>query len=115
MATKPTRRQQQACDRLAESLLLIAEAARLDGGGKLDREGLGLIAERLGRISSAFTLDEIVARALERRGQALGLPSEAAELLTLMEAEIRPPEMLLLCDDDFKGLVERMRDELGEL
>jgi hypothetical protein len=115
MVTKPTRMQEQACDRLAEALLLITEAARLDGRGTLDKDDLGEIARRLARASSAFRLDVIVARALERRGKALGLPSSAAELLTLMETEVPPPEMLLLPDDGFRALVERMQEELGEV
>jgi hypothetical protein len=115
MATKPTRMQEQACNRLVEALLLITEAARLDGGGKLDRADLGEMARRLAQVSSAFGLDVIVARALERRGKALGLPSDAAELLTLMEAEITPLEMLRLPDDEFKAQVERMQEELGEV
>jgi fructose-1-phosphate kinase PfkB-like protein len=115
MATKPTRMQQQSCDHLAEALVLITEAARLDGKSTLDRDALGVIAGKLAQGSSAFGLDEIVARALERRGKALGLPSSAAELLTLLEAEIRPLEMLLLPDDEFKALVERMQEELGEV
>ena len=44
-----------------------------------------------------------------------GLPSDATELLTLMEADIRPLEMLLLGDDELAGLVERMREELGDV
>src|SRR5690242_9303582 len=100
MATKPTRTQQQACDQLAEALVLITEASRLDGKAKFDPNDLGVIADRVARASSAFSLDEIVARALERRAKALGLPSSAAELLTLLEAEIRPLEMLLLPDDE---------------
>ena len=68
MATKPTRLQQQACDKRAQALLLITEAARLDGG-KLEKDDLRLIAYRLARASSAFTLDEIVVRALEQRGR----------------------------------------------
>jgi hypothetical protein len=115
MATKPTRMQQQACDHLAEALVLITGAARLDGRGKLDRDDLGEIARRLAQASSAFSLDEIVARALEQRSKALGLPSSTAELLTLMEAEITPLEMLRLPDDEFQALVERMQEELGEV
>jgi hypothetical protein len=115
MATKPTRMQQQACDRLAEALLLITEAARLDSKGKLDRDDLGEIAGRLAQASSAFGLDEIVAIALERRGKALGLPSSTAELLTLLEAGITPLEMLLLADDDFRGLVAQIEEELGQV
>ena len=115
MATKPTRLQQQACDHMAEALVLITGAARLDGGAKLDTDDLGEIARRLARASSAFGLDEILARALERRVRALGLPSDAAELLTLMEADITPLEMLRLPDEEFKALVERMQEELGEV
>lgn len=115
MATKPSRAQQQACDNLAEALVLITGAARLDGKGTLDRDALGEIARKLAQASSAFGLDAIVARALERRARALGLPASAAELLTLMDADITPPEMLLLGDDEFKALVERMEQELGEV
>jgi hypothetical protein len=115
MATKPTRTQEQACDRLAEALLLITEAARLDGRGKLDQGDLAEIAGRLARVASAFGLDVIVARTLERRGKALGLPASAAELLTLMEADIQPLEMLLLDDDGFRALVGRLEEELGEV
>jgi hypothetical protein len=115
MATKPTRMQQQACDHLAEGLVLITGAARLDGRGKLDRDDLSEIAGRLAQASSAFGPDEIVARALERRGKALGLPASAAELLTLLEADIRPLEMLFLDDDGFKALVGKLEEELGEV
>jgi hypothetical protein len=106
--------QQKACDHLAEALVLITQAARLDGMGKLDPEALGVIADRLAQAFSAFGLDEIVARALERRGRSLGLPGTTAELLTLMEADMMPLEMLLLSDDEFKALVERIQEELGE-
>jgi hypothetical protein len=115
MATKPTRMQQEACDQLAEALVLITQASQLDGKAKLELDDLGVIAGRLVRASSAFTLDEIVARALERRAKILGLPSSAAELLTLLEAEIRPLAMLLLPDDELKALVKRMQEELGEV
>ncbi len=112
MATKPTRMQQKARDNLAEALVLITHATRLDGMGKLDAEGLGILAVRLAQASSAFGLDEIVARALERRGRYLGLPT--VELLTLIEADMKPLDMLLLSDDEFKALVERIHEELGE-
>src|SRR4051794_22967712 len=115
MATKPSRRQQQACDHLAEALALAAEAARLDGQGRFDAADLREVAARLARASSAFPLDALVARALERRGRALGLPASAAELLTLLDAEIAPLDMLLLPDEDFRGLVERLEGELGEV
>jgi hypothetical protein len=115
MATKPTRMQQQACDLLAEALALVAEAARLDGRGQLDVADLAEIAGRLARVSSAFGLDDLLARALERRGRSLGLPSSTAELLTLLEADVTPLAMLLLSDDAFKALVERMHEELGDV
>jgi hypothetical protein len=115
MATKPTRQQQLACDHLAEALVSITEAARLDGKGHFSRDALNEIAHRIALASSAFTLDNIVARALERRGRSLGLPSSTAELLSLMEADIKPLEMLLLPDDRFKALVERIQEDLGEV
>jgi hypothetical protein len=45
MATKPTRMQQQACDQLAEALVLITEASRLDGKAKFDADDRGLRAD----------------------------------------------------------------------
>jgi hypothetical protein len=77
--------QQRACDQLAEALVLITEASRLDGSAKFDSNDLGVIAGKLAQASPAFRLDEIVARALERRAKLLGLPSSAAELLTLLD------------------------------
>jgi hypothetical protein len=114
MATKPTRMQQKACDDLAEALVLITQAARLDGMGKLDPESLGVIADRLAQATSAFGLDAIIARALERRGRYLELPGTTVELLTLVDAEMKPLELLLLSDDEFKALVQKMQEELGE-
>jgi hypothetical protein len=114
MATKPTRLQQQACDKRAQALLLITEAARLDGG-KLEKDDLRTIADRLARASSASTLDDIVVRAIEQRGRVLGLPGGTAELLTLLEGDIKPLEVLLLTDDEFKALAERMEEELGDV
>ena len=114
MATRPTRLQQQACDKRAEALLLITEAARLDGG-KLEKDDLRVIADRLAQASSAFTLDEIVVRAIERRGRDLGLPASTAELLTLLEGDIKPLEALMLTDDEFQALAARMEEELGDV
>jgi hypothetical protein len=114
MATKPTRQQQQACDHFAEALGLITEAARLDGKGTFGAADLAEVAGRLAKASS-FTLDTIVARALERRCRALGLRSGTADLLTLLEGEIKPLETLLLPDDAFAELVEKMEGELGDV
>jgi hypothetical protein len=114
MATKPTRLQEQACDKRAQALLLITEAARLDGG-ELKKDDLRLIADRLAGGPSAFTLDDIVVRAIEQRGRVLGLPGSTAELLTLLEGNIQPLEALLLTDDEFKALAERMEEELGDV
>ena len=95
-------------------LLLITQAARLDGMGRLDPESLGVIADRLAHATSAFGLDEIVARALERRGRYLELSGTTAELLSLVEVDMKPLEMLLLSDEEFKALVARIQEELGE-
>src|SRR4051794_13035763 len=105
MATKPTREQQRAGDHFAEALCLIAEGARLDGRGRFVADDLAEVADRLAK-ASAIGLDQIVARALERRGRSLGLPGGVAELLSLLDSEVRPLEMLLLSDDEFKGRVE---------
>jgi hypothetical protein len=115
MATKPTRQQQQACDHFAEALFLFTQGARLDGQGKLDAADLIEIAQRIAQASSVFGLDEVVARALGRRVKALGLSSDTTDLLTLMDADIKPLEMLLLDDVEFKALIERLQEELGEV
>ena len=68
--TKPTKLQEQACDRLAEALLLVAEASRLDGRSAFGAKDFRQLADLAARASSAFGLDVIVARALvNRRGQ----------------------------------------------
>src|SRR4051812_11253929 len=115
MATKPTRLQQQACDHLAEVLYIIPEAFRLDGKGKLDSRDLDEIAGLISRISSAFSLDEIVVRALGRRAKELGLSSGTPDLITLMEGELKPLQTLLLPDAEFAELVKNLEEELGEV
>jgi hypothetical protein len=114
MATKPTREQVKACDQFGEALVLITQAARLDGKGKLDRDDLNAIAGRLAQASPAFGLDQIVMKALERRSLSLGLSASTVELLTLLE-ETKPLEMLLLTDEGFRELVDRANEELGEV
>jgi hypothetical protein len=113
MATKPTRKQVEACDLFAEALVTITRAARLDGAGKLDRDDLAAIAAKLAQASPAFGLDGIAARAMERRGRALGLSPTTVELLSLVDG-VQPLETLLLTDEEFRGLVDRMNEELGE-
>ncbi len=115
MSTKPTRQQARGADLLAQALLLITEAARLDGRSPLDRTGLTELAGRIARVSTAFDLDAILARALEARGQGLGLRSGTAELLTLVESDVEPLASLLLSDQDYQALVARAEAELGEV
>jgi hypothetical protein len=115
MATKPTRLQERACDLLAEALLVVADAARLDGKGSLDSRGYAELAGLAARASSAFDLETIVPRALEARGRALGLRSGTAELLTLFDSDRRPLDLLLLADEEFRELVARLDEELGEV
>ena len=112
--TKPTREQEQACDRLAEALVLIAEAARLDARAPFGRPELNDVAALLTRATSAFGLDQVVARALERRGQTLGLRAGIGELLSLIEGDLPPLDMLLLPDDALRARVEAAEAELGE-
>jgi hypothetical protein len=115
MATKPTRLQQQACDHLADALYLITEAYRLDGRGKLSPSDLGEIARLIGQVSSAFPVDQIVVDAVERRAKALKLSSSAADLIGLMEDELKPLETLLLADHEFAELVRKLEEDLGGL
>lgn len=114
MSTKPTRQQVEALDQLAEALVLITHAARLDGKGKLDRDDLNAIASRLAQASPAFGLEGIAARAMERRGRSLGLPSTTVELLTLVDG-VKPLETLLLTDEGFRELVAKVDEELGDV
>jgi hypothetical protein len=114
MSTKPTRQQARGADLLAQSLLLITEAARLDGRSPLDRVELADLARRVVKVSTAFDLDAILARALEARGQSLGLRSGTAELLTLVDGDVEPLASLLLSDEDFKAIVAKADEVLGE-
>jgi hypothetical protein len=115
MATKPTREQERAADLLAQALLTITEAARLDGRGGLGEGALREIAERLARASSTFDLDVIVNRALEARGRAIGLRSGCSDLLGLFEDQVRPFDLLLKSDDEFKEFIARLEEELGDV
>jgi hypothetical protein len=115
MATKPTRLQQQAGDYLADALFLITEAFRLDGRGKLGPPDLDELASKIAAVSSQFPLDEIVVKTLERRAKHLSLTSSAADLITLMEGEVKPLHTLLLSDPEFVELVKRLEEELGDV
>ena len=115
MATKPTRLQQQAGECLAETLFLIAEAFRLDGKGRLSPTEFNELATRIAHVSSQFSLDELVVKALQRRAQILGLTSSAADLITLIEGEVKPLHTLLLTDPEFVEIVKKLEEELGEV
>jgi hypothetical protein len=115
MATHPTKSAQLACDKLAEALLRVTDAARLDGRGSLNEQTLTEIAQRMSRVTSAFAPDEIVRRALERRVRELGMAGNAIELLTLIESDVTPLAMLLLGDDELRGLIAQVEEDLGEI
>lgn len=115
MATKPTRLQERAGGLLAEALLAVAGAARLDGKGSLDARAYAELAGLAARASSAFDLDAIVSRALEGRGRSLGLRDGTAEMITLLDPDRRPLDLLLLDDEGFRELVARLDEELGEV
>lgn len=111
--TKPTKQQELACDRLAETFLLVTEAARLDGRSEFGPAELDDLARLLARVTSAFTPDQVVARALERRGKALGLRAGTGELLTLLAGDAPPLDALLLDDGAFRVRVAAAEEELG--
>lgn len=113
--TKPTKRQEQAGERLADALLLVAEAVRLDGGRGFAAGDFEEAARRLARASSVFSVDEIVARALESRGRALGRRPGTAELLTLLEGDVTPAAALLLTDEEFHERLDALDEQLGEV
>ncbi|MBY0395504.1 MAG: hypothetical protein K2X91_03405, partial [Thermoleophilia bacterium] len=102
-------------DLLAKALLLVAEASRLDGKAPFGPPELNDLAERLTRASSAFGLDQIVARALEQRAGALGLRQGTADLLLLFAGDGVPLELLPLDDDAFKARVAEAEAELGDV
>jgi hypothetical protein len=114
MATKPTRQQERACDLFAGSLANIAEGARLAGKGPFLASDLADLATKLARASGPFTVEEILARALEVRGRGLGLPSGTAEMLTLLDLDRRPVDLLVIDDEAFRQVVQVMEQELGE-
>ena len=115
MSTKPTRQQARGCDLLAQALLLIAEAARLDVRGSLDRSEIDQIGRSIAGVSRAFDLGEIVSRSIESRAQALGLRSGTAELLALVFDEVDPMIHLFMTDETFKEVVAKAELELGEV
>ena len=115
MATHPTRSQQKARDLVAQALLMITEASRLDGRGMFDAKTIDDVAPRIARAGSAFGLNEIVAKSLELRCLNLGIAGSTAELLTLMETKMPALHMLLASDDDFRTMVAQLEDELGSL
>src|SRR5271165_4801239 len=113
MSTKPTRLQQQAADHLAEALVLVTDAHRLDGKGALSPTEFDEIARRIAGVSSGFSLDEIAVRALERRARALKLTSSAVDLISLQDDGPDLPPILLLPDQELVDLVKRLEEELG--
>ena len=115
MATKPTRQQDQACDLLARSLLDIAQAARLDGRAAFGPPEFIALAKALARASSAFDVEEIATRALGARVKAIGLRSDAVELLTLIDGGVGPIEAILADDEKLKEFVAQAEAELGEV
>ena len=114
MATKPTKSQVKARDIVADALLLIAEAARLNGRVTVESARFKEIAARLQWLS-VFSMDEVTASAIERRGLALGLAPSTAEILTLADTNVKPLDMLLLDDDSFRAMAARLDEELSEV
>lgn len=115
MATKPTKLQVQARDKLAQAINLIAEAARLDGRSTIDEGSWKVVAAHVARGSSAYSLAEIVATALERRALAAGVTPSTAEMLTFAETGTPPLDMLLLDDADFLAATAAIEMDLGGL
>lgn len=100
---------------LAEALFRITEAARLDGRSHLSTGDLNVLVGKLALASSAFPPDQIIARALELRTKHLGLPSDTADMLGLLETPETPLEMLHLSDEQFRARVAMLESELGEI
>lgn len=112
--TKPTRQQDQACDQLAEALVRVTGAARLDGKAPFQADDLLELFMRLARGTSAFAPEEILLRALDRRAKELSLRSGTGELLMLVAGDGPAGLGLLLLDDAmFKSRAEAADEELG--
>jgi hypothetical protein len=115
MATKPTREQDKGCNLLADALLAAGEAARLDGRDPLDLPKWRALARALASATTAFTLDDIVGRAMVKRARGLGLPSTTADLLSLVDDELTPLDALMLDDERLRDLVAKADEELGDI
>jgi hypothetical protein len=112
--TKPTRQQDQACDRLADSLVRITSAARLDGKASFQACDLLELFKRISRCSSAFPPEEILLRALDRRARELSLRSGTGELLMLVAGDGPAAlDLLLLDDPTFQSRAAKADEELG--
>ncbi len=115
MATNPTRQQQQACDNLAEAIRLVFEAAKLDGKVTWTLGESNALVALLSKAVGPFDGAEITRRALIRRVRTMGMPESAAELLTLLDGEVKPLELMLWNDERLRGRVAELEAELGDV
>ncbi len=113
--TKPTKLQEKACERLADALLFITEAARLDGKGTFQATDLDEVAARLVKASTALTLMRSWRRPSMRAAERFGRRAGTAELLMLLGGDLKPLSMLLLSDDAFNERLDALDAELGEM
>ncbi len=115
MSTKPTRQQDRGCDQLAQALLLIAEAARLDGRSPLDRASWpnspGGSPGPRPRSTSTRSSPGPSKQGARRSASDRARPSCSRSI----EGEVEPLATLLLSDDEFKALVAKAEEELGEV
>lgn len=111
--TKPTRAQQQARQMLAQALLSVSEAAKLDGTANFTASTLKEVAASLAKASSAFGVQDIAALAFELRLKSLGYTTETVEMLTLIDQKLSTIEMIYLDAERLKAIVADAEAELG--
>ena len=97
MSTKPTRLQQQAADHLAEALVLITDAHRLDGKGTLAPAGFDEMPDG----SQAYhpdsgSMKSLCGHSSEASGPEIALPG-AVDLIALHDDGPDLPRTLSCC------------------
>lgn len=113
--TKPSKLQEQAAARLVLAVTSAAEAHRLDGGPKPSTADFREAVQKLARLSTPCSADELLARALDERGKAMKMSMSAGELVMLVESPVETYAAMLLGDEEFRAHVAALEATLGEV
>jgi len=113
--TRPSKLQDQAAAKLVAAVGLAAEAHRLDGGPRPSTADFREAVQKLARLSTPYSADDLLARALDERGQSLSMNMNVGELVMLVESPVETYAAMLLGDDEFRAHVAALEAELGEV